>query len=94
MKLQRKILSFLRSRAIAYAAVRDYNKEGTCNRLYDRFDKLCRCSDQALYEEIAKKEDQFRHILPSPQSRYQIMRNDWLRLLDYARMQTPQKATI
>jgi hypothetical protein len=92
MKLQRKILSFLRARAIAFDSVKDYSKEAVCNRLYDRFDKLCRCSDRALYEEIAEKEEQFRQILPSPTSRFQTMRNDWLRIIDYARSQAPVTA--
>jgi hypothetical protein len=88
MKLQRKILQFLRTRATAYAISKQHDKEAIANALYTRFDKLCRCSDKALYEAIAEKEDKFREILPSPTSRFQNQRSEWLRLIDYATSQS------
>jgi cation transport regulator ChaC len=93
MKLHRKIMSFLRTRGIAYRITKEHNKEALCNRLYDRFDKLCRCSDQTLYEVVAENEQKFREILPSPYSRFSTMRTEFLQLIDYAVMQSSKSVT-
>jgi hypothetical protein len=94
MKLQKKILSFIRSRAIAYAAFGNKNSEAICNRLYDRFDKLSLCSDQAIYEEIICQEEKLRLIIPSASSRFHNQRLEWLKLIDYARMQSSDQIAV